>query len=313
LDFFIFLGRIFGISLVLGRILIDFTFFSFFLDFFSQTLNFWLNFLTLLIIFWVQKTRKHTLKKINIQIGVSLFFLNTLNFGGFLILLGGNYFNSQFFLVLGKILVCFNLLTPLFRNFQVSNKAVEEGIFLRNLKIFLLIVLIFQVFSKILSLILSNFTTLDFLTFPLALKNWILFSQFPFFKFFITNYFKFQAIGDGFFIFFFLTFLYYSAFFLLKEIGQKDYGTDENFDNLNSKTKNFEKLLLPNQVFLKTNGNFQNYIGDLLDREWHQGESKKNNSWAIKKKGISVPFNRMIWNNELPFSKQGFWYEIKKK
>lgn len=308
--------RFLAVFFVLGNFFSASFALPFFLKAISISLNIWLNFSVFSIILWLKFTGKDYLRKFFFQLSTNLIFFNLINFGEFLLLLSGNFYNSVFFSLLGKHFLCFNIWIPLFQHLQVSNKLLDEAIFIRHQKFFFLVVVVFEICYKLVLLATLNDTLFDFLTFPLVVKKWILFFQPWNFNFFIENYFKFQAIGHGIFVFSSLACLYYFAFYLLKEIEKKNYQTNESFNNTSSKNFKVKGSLLPNPVFLKTNEKSKNFIGTLIQREVttkDPGFEKKANSWAIKKKGINVPFNRMIWNNELPFSKQGLWYEVKRK
>jgi len=245
-----------------------------------------------------------------------LIFFNLINLGQFFLFLSGDFSKSIFLSFFGKFFICFNIWFPLLQHLKVSNKLFDEGILVRHLKLIISTVVVFGGLCDLILIGWSKYSFFDFLTFPSNLKTWVLFFQPCHFKIFIENFFKFQAMGDLIFVFSCLSCLYYFAFFFIKEIEKRNQNTDESFITNYSHSSEKKNSSLPNPIFLKTNEESRDYIGNLIDREFdinNPGVNKKNNSWAIKKKGINIPFRRISWNNELPFSKQGLWYEIKKK
>mmetsp|Transcript_42852 Transcript_42852/g.87621 ORF Transcript_42852/g.87621 Transcript_42852/m.87621 type:complete len:391 (+) Transcript_42852:796-1968(+) len=318
------LGIFFRISLlvhVFGYFIINLENLSIFLTICSSTFNSWVNFSIFSFMLWTFSSKKIYIRKFFTQLSMCLFFSNLLSFAGNFLFLYGKFFQSGIFLILAKTLLAFNIWFPSFQHLQISNRFSDSDILIRYIKKQFLITFLFETVSKFLFGLSSNSNFSECLTFPFFIRNWSFSAPNSDFAFFMETTFKFQTISVFILASFLLLCLYHLAFFSLKEIKKNDYFTNKGFylkDELFLKNPlpGNTNPKLPNPVFLKSNEKSLNYIGDLMEQELNSEifqSNKKTNSWSIKKKGVNIPFNRIIWNNELPFSKQGLWYEIKKK
>lgn len=235
-----------------------------------------------------------------------------------LAIITGNFKSLCFLGFFPKFAIIFLCWFPRKKNFQQNRKNVFELIIVRNFKKLITGFILFELFSKS-SIIYFNSNSIIKLTwFPFFNKNWDLFSLSRFKKGHFISYSHLNAVISGIVIFYILSSLYYLAFKKIENnirLSRNDldtvfYKNNQDLNLFKRKISGF--TYYPNPVFLKKTNKDTNKLIDLLNEEKSDQQSK-NSLWKIKKKGINVPFNKILWNNEI-FLKYGLSYEtIKKK
>ena len=296
------------------------SFLFFYSSIFSLTESFWLIigifcYLFLLATFFLPTYfYRNKINKLRIFSGSFILF----QYFEKLAIINGNFKFLFFFGFLLKFAILFLFWFSRKKNFQLNKKNVLELILVRNFKKLLSGFILFEITSKSSIIFFTSISILRLACFPFFNKNWDLFSLSRFKKSYFISSSHLNAFIFGIFIIYILFLLYYVAFKKIENIvrlNKNDFVTVfyKNKQDLNLfKRKISGFTYYPNPIFLKNNNKQTNKLVDLLYEE-NSDQQSNNSLWKIKKKGVNVPFGKILWNNEITFLKQGLWYEIRKK